>query len=351
MARYHLLRSQADGLFLAECPTRGLHLTARGEDVAMWRCGADDDASPVGTCSRFTAAVAGSSITAQALPSAPGALETGYRLELDEQTGLPCVYDAVAGPVQLPSVHLAELRESGLTVVAGFSAETCAVLRAAVLDATLHTVADLGSPSTVTDDATDDQPLQLSVPRARRGSTGGEGIQVLRAGEVVQGAPDTGGQSVTIPFDSISSVNVNEPPPATPAGAAAACVTVRQGEDSAPFAFGVSDDVDAAQSLAALIRHVAFDEEQRADGSSGRSKGFWDGEQGHLFGRMHCHPVMLWLLEEMFAAPARTGGHTPNAKVIMPQDGSWGPGQGWHSDTPCECPEHTGRISVQHPLR
>ena len=39
---------------------------------------------------------------------------------------------------------------------------------------------------------------------------------------------------------------------------------------------------------------------------------------------------MLWLLESWFGTPVRAS-HTPGAKIIMPQDGSLGPGQGWHS--------------------
>lgn len=37
--------------------------------------------------------------------------------------------------------------------------------------------------------------------------------------------------------------------------------------------------------------------------------------------------------EQSFGGAARSG-HTPNAKVVMPQDGKWGPGQGKAADNP-----------------
>jgi hypothetical protein len=39
---------------------------------------------------------------------------------------------------------------------------------------------------------------------------------------------------------------------------------------------------------------------QVGGGGSSSGKDFWSGERGHLFGRMHCHPVMMWLLEQTF---------------------------------------------------
>lgn len=332
-----MLRSQVDGMFLADSPDRGLHLATRGDDCAMWRL--DDKAgdnsgggASDAVCS-FTSAVVGSTINARAYPTSPNALEPSYRLDVSGD--LPAIYDAIAGPFRLPSSHMAELRETGMTVVGGFCEATCAALRAAVLKATLHTVVNLSSPDVVASSIDSDSDagsdlLHLSVPRGRRGSTGGEGIQVLRRGEVVQGAPDAGGQSVTIPFDSITGVELT-----STTDSAMTTVRISQGGGSKPFQFGV-DDIDEARALRAQIQHVALDRQEEVGGSSQRLEDFWDGDQGHLFGRMHCHPVMLWLLEQSFGAPARCGGHTPQAKTIMPQDGSRGPGQGWHSDTPCE---------------
>ena len=58
-----------------------------------------------------------------------------------------------------------------------------------------------------------------------------------------------------------------------------------------------------------------------------------------MFVRLHTHPVMLFLLESIFGAAVRASGTAigefgPAIKLAMPQDGSLGPGQEWHSDTP-----------------
>ena len=314
-----MLRCRADGRLLADSLEQGLHLTARGDDTAMWQaCGVADEG---GTPNEFVSALTGARLAAGPATASAGGLEKTYRLETD---GLPALYDAVvrfylktmgfvlrmmnfmlktmdfvlktmyfllqSGPDRLPSSHLAELRATGFSVFPGFSGATCAAMRAAVLESVLYNVVGLGGLR---------ERLQLSVPRARRGSTGGEGIQVFRDGSVVQGAPDEGGASTTILWDSITAVETTQ----GNGSKEMASVRVSHG-GGLPFEFGC-EDADAAASLCAKIQQVVTgDQDERADFSSGRGKGFWDGDSGHLFGRMHCHPVMLWLLEQVCAVRA-----------------------------------------------
>eukprot|EP01046_Picozoa_sp_COSAG06_P021121 COSAG06_NODE_1572_length_9064_cov_8.042052_5_plen_461_part_00 len=56
-------------------------------------------------------------------------------------------------------------------------------------------------------------------------------------------------------------------------------------------------------------------------------------EQAPLFARLHANPVMLHLLEAFTGGPVRAA-HPPSTRITMPQDGSLGPGGGWHCDTP-----------------
>ena len=315
-----MLRSKESGGLLAHTEERGLHLSDRGDDSAMWRP----------TDGGFTAATTGAAVEGEQVGAAD-ALEPSCRLTgLGDE--LPAHFEVAFGPTRLPSSHLAELRETGFTIVPGFSPAVCAAMREAVYDSALETVVNLGpgppvvAPTQPQQEGGAVDELRLSVPRSRRGSTGGEGIQVFRDGLVVQGEE----QPATIPFDSISDATVHTDPP---------CVKVWQGSGEEPFAFGTAD-LPSAESLSARIMEVVRPEDEpRHTGGGGGSerKDFWSGERGYLFGRMHCQPVMLWLLEQSFGGPARTGGHTPNAKTIMPQDGSWGPGQGWHSvrTSPC----------------
>ena len=310
-AGHVMLRSKESGGLLAHTAERGLHLTDRGDDSAMWRP----------TDGGFTAATTGAAVEGERVGAAD-ALEPSCRLTgLGDE--LPTHFEVAWGPTRLPSSHLAELRETGFTIVPGFSPAVCAAMREAVYDSALETVVNLGGPEVVASqqEGGEGDELRLSVPRSRRGSTGGEGIQVFRDGLVVQGEE----QPATIPFDSISDATVHaEPQP---------CVKIWQESGEEPFAFGTAD-LPSAESLSARIMEVVRPEDEpRQMGGGGESsrKDFWSGERGYLFGRMHCHEVMMWLLEQSFGGPVRTGGHTPNAKTIMPQDGSWGPGQGWHS--------------------
>jgi hypothetical protein len=60
-------------------------------------------------------------------------------------------------------------------------------------------------------------------------------------------------------------------------------------------------------------------------------------ERSHHFARAQTHPLMLQLMEAYMgdggAVPIRAA-HTPVTRITLPQDGSRGPGGGWHCDTP-----------------
>ena len=144
----------------------------------------------------------------------------------------------------------------------------------------------------------------------RAGAVGARGsgrqVHVLRDGKVEGG-----------PAPAPMRVAAAEAQP-VPHGGACVVLTL---EDGGRRRFGLPDQASADD--------VA--ERVRGGGSSARS--YLYEERGHLFGRVHTHPIVLWLLESYFGTPV-CASHTPGAKVIMPQDGSLGPGQGWHSDTP-----------------
>ena len=56
-------------------------------------------------------------------------------------------------------------------------------------------------------------------------------------------------------------------------------------------------------------------------------------EQQPLFAKLHSNPIMLHMLETFAGGPVRAA-HAPSTRITMPQDGSLGPGGGWHCDTP-----------------
>ena len=242
-AGHAMLRSQPSGQLLAHTQDRGLHLTNRGDDSAMWRPRADGG---------FTAATTGATIEGERFGAAD-ALEPSYRLT-GLGDGLPAHFEIAWGPTRLPTAHLAEFRETGFTIVPGFSPAVCAAMREAVYDSSLETVANLGGPAVVAparprQEGGEGEELRLSVPRSRRGSTGGEGIQVFRDGFVVQGER----QPATIPFDSISDATVHaEPEP---------CVRIWQLGGGVPFAFGTAD-LPTAESLSARIMEAARPEDE-----------------------------------------------------------------------------------------
>jgi hypothetical protein len=51
-----------------------------------------------------------------------------------------------------------------------------------------------------------------------------------------------------------------------------------------------------------------------------------------LFAKLHSNPVMLHLLES-FASCGVRAAHPPSTRITMPQDGTIGPGGGWHCDS------------------
>ena len=407
-AGMQMLRVQGTGLLLADSRERGLHLSRRGNDNAMWSV---DD-----TGGRFTS-MAGTELSAA--PSTPqgdansesrepscqlrttagcwlivDAARAALRAECS-QSDDASVIEVIFGPTRLPSAHLAELRETGLTVLPSFGPRTLAAMKDAIHTSFFEAVTDLSVGT--------DRPgraLQLHIPKARRSDSRAnkEGIQVLHDGAVVQGSAPT---SVTIPFVSITDVT-SDTTVDDGGGGAAACVRIQQQQQqqqqqqhtrsSREWVFGLPDAAAAERLRDQLLGLLIAGETPDPNSYRGEHwsrKDWWEGPSGHLFASMHVHPIQLWILEEHFGAakkrlvpvpvsessssclpraclgkalgsvahmrgtqniarrmlvgvffplPAGTAAvrstHTPNAMILMPQDGSLGPGQDWHSDTP-----------------
>ena len=277
-----MLRDVRSGLLLAAGPDGQLVRSARGDDRAMW----NDQGGESGCFASAT--VPGLAVRGVPAATSPNTLEERrWRMDGTE-------FDEVFAPTRLPSEHLAELRATGITVLPGFSAAVTDALRKAVHDVNFVDAIDLDDPKAST--------VQLHL--GARGS--GRQVHVLRDGKVEGG-----------PAPAPMRVAAAEVQP-VPHGGACVVLTL---EDGGRRRFGLPDQA-SAEDVAERVR---------GGGSSARS--YLYEERGHLFGRVHTHPVVLWLLESYFGTPV-CASHTPGAKVIMPQDGSLGPGQGWHSDTP-----------------
>ena len=281
-----MLREAGSGLLLAVGDGGGLRRSTRGDDSAMWR----EDGPGV-----FTSVVRGGVVVRGAEEAAaPGALERRLRIRVAE--GDEASFDAAFGPARLPSDHLAELRATGFSVLQGFSPKFTAALQDAIHAVSFVEVTDLDSPTGL---------VQLHVPMR-----GGHGIQELRDGRVV-------GSSLR--FADIARCEAR----GLPHGGG--CVELQLAGSATQRRYGLPT-LAAAEELEARIRFGI-------DGGGKpphNRRGYLHEESGHLFARLHTHPVMLWLLESWFGTPVRAS-HTPGAKIIMPQDGSLGPGQGWHS--------------------
>ncbi len=281
-----MLRDVASGLLLAvDADGEQLLRSTRGDDRAMWRV-----ESRVSESGCFASA------------TLPGVAVRGTQVEAiethDERRWRinGAVFDEVFAPSRLPSEHLEELRATGITILPGFSRAMTDLLREAVHATNFVDVVDLDDPAA--------SNVQLYID--------GRFFHVLRDGKVEGGlAP---------PPLRVSAARL------APVAHDGACVelTMVRGEKRH---FGLSD-AGLAETLVERLQGSS-------DAPSGRRamRNYLHEDRGCLFGRVHTHPVVLWLLESYFGAPVRAS-HTPGAKIIMPQDGSIGPGQGWHSDTP-----------------
>jgi hypothetical protein len=150
-AGYMMLRCVDSGLLLAD-DGKGLTLTSRGDDRAMWVSGCqqgNDDVflsgeltntggtnektveDPLGSTSSCRGSVA---VFQHAVTSRSVCLEDtgddGSRRVLQLRGSGPAPnFQLEVGPVLLPSVHLLQLRESGITVLRAASAEAVAAMR------------------------------------------------------------------------------------------------------------------------------------------------------------------------------------------------------------------------------
>lgn len=290
-----MLRDVHSGLLLAVGldPARAeLARSARGDDRAMWRESASESGCFV------SATVPG--LAVRGLPVVGDAAHDVHNERRWRIHG--AVFDEVFAPTRLPSEHLEELRTTGITVLPGFSPAVTDLLREAVHATSFVDAVDLEDPRAGT--------VQLYTG-GRFGS--GRQIHVLRDGKVEGGLAQAPLQVSTAALK-----------PTEPHGSSARVEVTMVGGGTRHFG------LPSAAEAEALV--------ERLQGSSaaeggGRVRNYLYEGRGYLFGRVHTHPVVLWILESYFGTPVRAS-HTPGAKVIMPQDGSLGPGQGWHSDTP-----------------
>ena len=134
---YSMLRCVASGLLLADSEEEGLTLVGRGDDRAMWvsSCLHENDLfdplSSDSSVARLRHAVTSRSVCLSWQDA--GDKGTSRRILRLRGSGPAATFQLDVGPVELPSVHLAQLRESGVTVLRAASAQAVAAMRSIVV--------------------------------------------------------------------------------------------------------------------------------------------------------------------------------------------------------------------------